>query len=280
MFVEIAIGDAYGAGFEFSERSKIVQHNNLRAYSTHDKESIPTGCYTDDTQMSIAVGETLLLNDYSADVFAGAFVRCYNRDRRMGYASGFQKLLDTCDTGKKLRSTIEPNSIRNGAAMRSVPLGVLTDVEIIKVAASNQASVTHNTQQAILSSQVVALMSHYLLREKASVSDLRALIERETKFVLSDIWASDVECDAIQTIHAAHTALVHHRKMSELLLACVDFGGDVDSVAAIALGLASLTADYESDLPAFLYEELEDGPYGKRFIKDLEARIMRKHGLA
>src|SRR5262249_19516511 len=55
MLVEIAIGDAYGAGFEYASERLVRERNDLSAYIQHPKHSLKPGSYTDDTQMSIAV---------------------------------------------------------------------------------------------------------------------------------------------------------------------------------------------------------------------------------
>ncbi|SSS77735.1 ADP-ribosylation/crystallin J1 [Acinetobacter baumannii] len=36
MLIEIAIADAYGAGFEFCSQDKIISQNNLELYSKHE----------------------------------------------------------------------------------------------------------------------------------------------------------------------------------------------------------------------------------------------------
>lgn len=275
MLVEIAIGDAYGAGFEFCDREKIARANTLAGYVQHELGIAP-GCYTDDTQMSVAVAEVLLRCDaLSPNTFADAFVHCYQRDPRQGYAKGFQKLLGECFDGTDLRQRIRPTSSRNGAAMRSVPLGVLADRSRLLSVAKKQATVTHDSPEGILSSQVVALMAHALLHERAELDDLPRIVRDWTGFELQRNWSSEVECDAMQTLHAVNTALLRNERMSCLLRDCVDFGGDVDSVASIALGLASLTSEYEKDLPAFLWDELENGLYGKNFLYQLDVNLMR-----
>ncbi|MFZ6639692.1 ADP-ribosylglycohydrolase family protein [Undibacterium sp. TC4M20W] len=125
MLLHIAVGDAYGAGFEFCSREKIVLGNTIEKYLPHEL-GILAGQYTDDTQMSIAIAEVLLSNaGLSADVFAEAFVKSYRRDMRSGYARGLQGLLDICESGAELWQRIAPESRRNGAAMRSVPLGLI-----------------------------------------------------------------------------------------------------------------------------------------------------------
>ena len=60
MLVELAIGDAYGAGFEYASPQIVYSNNNLRAYIPHPKHPIIPGHYTDDTQMSIAIAEAII----------------------------------------------------------------------------------------------------------------------------------------------------------------------------------------------------------------------------
>ncbi len=270
------MGDAYGAGFEFCGRDKITRANTLAGYVPHEL-GIGPGCYTDDTQMSIAVAEVLLCSlDASADDFADAFVRCYRRDQRKGYAKGLQALLDECADGASLRTRIRPTSRRNGAAMRSIPLGLVADKPVLMSLAREQAVVTHDSVEGILSSQVVGLMAHALLHEQAAMKDLPRIVQCETGFELRTDWTGEVACDAVQTLQAVNTALCRNDAMSSLLRDCVNFGGDVDSTSAIALGLASLTSEYTRDLPAFLWEDLENAAYGRDFLAGLDIALMRK----
>lgn len=275
MLFEIAIGDAYGAGFEFAEREKIERHNTLAAYARHEL-GFPAGTYTDDTQMSIAVAEVLLTASLTAEAFADAFVLCYRRDRRGGYATGFQTLLDECADGTDLRARIKSASRRNGAAMRSVPLGLIPQQDLLFSAAEAQAAITHNSQEGILSSRAIAYMSHLLLYEDLPLSRLVERVESALGLALRSNWAQPVECDALQTLHAVNTALQRNRSMADLLRDCVNFGGDVDSVAAIAMGLASLSAEYAADVPAALHQGLESGPYGSAFLKTMDLALAAK----
>ena len=48
MLIELAIGDGYGAGFEFVEQQTIELYNNLNGYIKHPRHDIAPGCYTDD----------------------------------------------------------------------------------------------------------------------------------------------------------------------------------------------------------------------------------------
>jgi len=79
MLLEIAIGDAYGAGFEFSPIDKVNTYNNLTSYQQHGL-GMPAGTYTDDTQMSLAIAELLIdKTPWTRENIAEKFVACFKR---------------------------------------------------------------------------------------------------------------------------------------------------------------------------------------------------------
>src|SRR5262249_31399204 len=90
MLLELAIGDAYGAGFEYTSHDYIQRHNDLSGYVKHPRHSTPPGAYTDDTQMSIAIAEAIVSGeDWTPLNLATHFVNGFKRDPRVGYAGGF-----------------------------------------------------------------------------------------------------------------------------------------------------------------------------------------------
>jgi ADP-ribosyl-[dinitrogen reductase] hydrolase len=277
VLLEIAIGDAYGAGFEFSDSAKIARLNDGLNYSAHDLGEIAPGRYTDDTQMSIAVAEAVLSGQHLDETtFAHAFVEAYRRDPRPGYAKGLQALLDQCSSGTDLLHRIRADSTRNGAAMRSVPLGLLPDEERVSSAAITNARVTHATLKGILSSRCVALAAHGLVYGKARIDTLGDYLAPHVGISWPVKAEGPVECDGLQTVQAALSILCAHRSMASLLKACVALGGDTDSTAAISLGLASLSTEYTNDLPASLHSALENGAYGRDFLRSLDERIQAR----
>jgi hypothetical protein len=62
--------------------------------------------------------------------------------------------------------------------------------------------------------------------------------------------------------------------MTSLLHQCVAYTGDVDTVATIALAVAARTSSVAKDLPAPLYDDLEDGSYGRTYLADLDRRLL------
>lgn len=90
MLLELAIGDAYGAGFEYANSQFIASKNTLSGYVQHPRHNIKPGCYTDDTQMSIAIAEVLVSQQpWTEEILANNFVTVFKRDPREGYAKGF-----------------------------------------------------------------------------------------------------------------------------------------------------------------------------------------------
>ena len=63
-----------------------------------------------------------------------------------------------------------------------------------------------------------------------------------------------------------------------MLQACIAFTGDVDTVAAVAMGAASMSRQIVQDLPSLLIAQLEDGPYGRKYIEELDEKLLVKFG--
>lgn len=279
MLTEIAIADAYGAGFEFCSEDKIISQNNLDLYSKHELYDI-LGKYTDDTQMSIAIVEFILSGqEWNKENIASKFIECFKRDVRLGYSEGFFNLLSKVESSKDLLELIIPTSERNGAAMRSVPIGFLKNKEDVIALAKLQAQVTHDSPIGIQSSCAVALAAHFGTHQKGSISDLESFLESEQYGNWDYNWKDRVSLNAYDTVSAALTCLLKHSCLSELLKSCINLGGDTDSVAAIAVGLATCFREYKKDLPIQLYNNLNEDRYGISFLLDLESKFLEKCNL-
>jgi ADP-ribosylglycohydrolase len=292
MLLRIAQGDAFCAATEYLEfpRDQAVKDEALRfrKFGQNPKHlDLKPGWYTDDTQMSCAVAEVLISGQpYTREKFTDAFVRCFKRDERKGYSQGFQVFLESISSGEEFLAKINPDSDKNGAAMRAVPLGVLPTVEEVLAVAEVQAKLTHDTPDGILSAQAVALMSHYALYEEDSLADLVAYVEAHLPrfFEVSETipWNSLVSsCEPVtgprvgmKTAMAVMDLLLEERDLMGVLQRTIEWGGDTDSVAAIAWGIASTRMS--EAVPEFLETQLEPGRpgYGVDFLKSLGASLM------
>lgn len=273
MLLEIAIGDAYGAGFEFAPQAKVDCYNNVSKYMQHEL-GISAGHYTDDTQMSLAIAELLIEGKpWTRQNIADKFVECFKRDERQGYSKGFYYFLKSVNNGAEFLEKIEPNSERNGAAMRAAPLGYLQDITTLLEYAKIQAMLTHNTEIGIKSSQAVALAAHFAIYNLGEKRDLTAFVCQHTNFNWNDLWQQSVKCCGEQTVNAILSVLKSSESLKGVLTNSVAFTGDVDTVAAVALGIAKASNLYADDLPNFRYEEIEDGQYGKQYLLSQTRKI-------
>ena len=182
MLLELAIGDAYGAGFEYVDREMIRQHNNLSCYVKHPRHNIQPGSYTDDTQMSLAIAETIVSGEpWKPTVLAHKFVEVFQRDPREGYATGFHHFLLHVRDGEQFLSNIRPTSEKSGAAMRAAPIGIYPTLSLVIERCTIQAVLTHNTPNGINAAVVAALMTHYFLYNLGPKKELGIFLEEHVR---------------------------------------------------------------------------------------------------
>ncbi|MEB3293791.1 MAG: ADP-ribosylglycohydrolase family protein [Synechococcales bacterium] len=280
MLVELAIGDAYGAGFEYAADRIVQEHNDLSRYIQHPHHGIPPGCYTDDTQMSLAIAEAIVEeDDWTPAVLAQRFVMAFKRDPREGYASRFYEFLLKVQDGAEFLARIRPTSDKSGAAMRACPIGVFPTVSEVIDRCRIQAALTHNTPDGTNAAVATALMTHYCLYQLGAKAELTDFLCDHVPGDWRSPWQGKVGGQGMMSVRAAVTAMQASNSMSELLKTCVAFTGDVDTVAAIALGAGTHAVEIEPDLPEHLFTGLENGQFGRAYLQGLDDKLRRKFGL-
>ena len=85
----IAIGDAFGAGYENLQRSIVKRFFFSNRYGKNPLFELHTpGTYTDDTQASLAVAELLFSGEKFSHENLARYLYCaYQRDKRPNYSS-------------------------------------------------------------------------------------------------------------------------------------------------------------------------------------------------
>jgi len=274
MLVELAIGDAFGAAFEYSPKSFIKKHNTGVYFSKHPRHNIPPGFYTDDTQMTLAIAEQIVSEDTWKPInLAARFVEVFHRDQRTGYAGRFYKFLKSVKTGKEFLDQIKPGSDKSGAAMRVTPIGLYSDIQEVLDKAEIQAKVTHDTPGGIASAKAAALLVHYCRFNLGPLDEAGAWIQGEIDGAWHLPWEKKVKTKGYMAVRAAITALQRNTSLVELLKDCINFTGDVDTVATIALAAASTSIAYERDIPDSLTLALENRKYGRNYLLKLDLEL-------
>jgi len=276
MLLVIAMADAYGAGFEFTEADYIEDNHCLTQYHQPWLEIRPAGSYTDDTQMSLAICE-LMLNEnkpWDQQLVAEYFLKTFKRDPRQSYSDNFYHFLLKTKTSSEFVENIYAHSVRNGSAMRSVPLGLIKDKDEMLEKARIQASVTHDTHEGIIASQAVALAVYYFVNRLGKKDGLFEYVCLQTNEFFIEDKVDRTECDAIDTIDAVLTVLSQSSSLTEVLDRAIKLGGDTDSVATIACGIAFFCDEYINDFPDFLERDLENNDYGKDYLMELNTKLL------
>lgn len=276
MLIELAIGDAYGAGFEYA--NEMIRYNDLSKYVKHPRHGLYPGQYTDDTQMSIAIAEMIISGEEWTPInIANKFVKCFKRDWRDGYARGFQKFLESIDSGEDFLKHIRPNSDKSGAAMRACPIGIYPDLSEVLDKAEIQAKLTHDTKDGIAAAKAAAMMTHLCIYDKEVFSYVAFICNGLNAHIPGYEWEKDwvgkVKSKGWMSVKAAVTAVRRNLKLSDLLKDCINFTGDTDTVATIAMAAASCSSEYNKDIPQNLIDGLENGKYGKDYIEYLDEEL-------
>lgn len=298
MLLGIAIGDAYGGPFENIPRKWINPRAiGVEKYQVNPYKGNKPGHYTDDTQMSIALAELIFMDEQFSHLnLAQHFKGAYERDKRPGYSTTTRKTLEESVDAADFLRKVNRNSERNGSAMRSVPLGIITDINRLQNHAAMNSGSTHNTPSAITASAAVALASHYFFHtthderkvfdfcldnlhdfDKDSVKYL-SMVSRMKQLNEHLLFGTENREYGVP-IHGLRTAAAvlyilrdYGRDPSRLLKESILLGGDTDTVASISLGIAASRNGLDR-LPDFLKSELENGPYGTDFLTTTAKRL-------
>ena len=224
------IGDIAGSRFEWNNKK-----NKDFELLSHIKGCKPT----DDSILSLAVAQAILdCNDDFASLSNNTVLRMRELGRKYpsaGYGGFFHKWLYSSNP-------LPYYSWGNGAAMRVSGCGFAAASldEAISLAKA-VTEVTHNHPEGIKGAESTAA-AIYLARSGMSMVEIRDYIEQhyyKINFKLADIRAThsfDVSCQG--SVPQAMEAFFESTSFEDTIRNAISIGGDSDSIAAIAGGIA------------------------------------------
>jgi len=246
-YLGLALGDALGATVEFMTRREIAQQHGVHRNITGGGWlKLPAGAVTDDTTMSLALGDALLLGAHSgrphsttliADAFVawwrGKPVDCGNTCRR-----GILRYLRE----GSLAGPPSDGDGGNGALMRNLPavLATLGDDAAFEAVSLAQSHITHHNPQ----SDAAVLGIGHLLRDLLAGAGPAACAERIAGIVAATPAfrfspypgrASGYVVDTVQTVLHCFTS---HADAEAAIVAAVNQGDDADTTGALVGMLA------------------------------------------
>ena len=214
-------GDVVGSRFE---------RDNAK---TKQFELFGPGCrFTDDTVLTVALADTILTGKDCAKNLK-AWARSYPD---AGYGNAFWRWAAGETTGPY-------GSCGNGAAMRISPVGhAYGDLETVLAKAEEYTAATHNHPEGIKGGQATAA-AIYLGRTGRSKAEIREYVEGRFGYDLGrhvdEIrpgYAYDASCQG--TVPQAIRAFLDSTDYEDAIRTAVSLGGDSDTLACIAGGIA------------------------------------------
>ena len=225
------LGDIIGSPFEFDRGDK-----------TKKFDLFSEGCgFTDDSVMTIAVGEALLAVGPEAavkkieDAVASNMQDWGKRYPHAGYGGSFRHWL-------KENNPKPYGSYGNGSAMRVSAAGWLYDsIERTREVARATANVTHNHPEGIKGAEATAVAAYMALHESKK-EEIFAVINAEyypMNFTLDEIRA-DYEFNETcqETVPQALKAFFEATSFEDAIRNAISIGGDSDTIAAITGAVA------------------------------------------
>ena len=280
MLIEMAIGDAYGAGFETMPDDFIAENNDLTQYIPRSEEWRPknavlgVGYYTDDTQMSIALAEHILQDrPWTLEAVADSFIGAYGRDPRpWAYSKRMVLAFNRATSAGEFMATLAEGapSEGNGTVMRVPVLAYLGGVEAID-AKNLSATVTNHSHIALSASRD----AYKIMRLAMAFRDSKEVVQLLPRFRWDARWRVSFTFP-FAAVWAAADSLFCVDTNSDVLRRAIQCGGDTDTTAALAMATASWCGDIKHDLPDFLFEQLENGRWGRDYLIDLDKQLNEK----
>jgi ADP-ribosylglycohydrolase len=188
--------------------------------------------FTDDTVLTVATASAIL----SGTPYEDAYRSFGRRYPKAGYGGHFYQWL-MADQPRPYHSW------GNGSAMRVAPVGLAFDsVEAVLREAERTSVVTHNHPEGVKGAQATAL-AVFLARTGATKEEIRDELARRFEYDLGRTVAEirpsyrfDVSCQG--SVPEAIVAFLDSRDVEDAIRLAVSMGGDADTMAAIAGGIA------------------------------------------
>lgn len=271
-YLGLAIGDALGATVEFMTPTEIHHsygiHNTIRGGGWL---RLPAGQVTDDTTMSLALGQAILDgHGFYPLLIARAFDQ-WMRGKPVDIGNTVRRgLIQFRRTGLPFVDE-NPMDGGNGACMRCLPIALATvgcREEWIKDASRRQAHVTHNNALSDAACDcVIAMVQMGLIgTTKAALLNgpVATLVQLHPEFRFDQRSRSNPTGYVVDTLQAVMQAFFQSESFEECLVNVVNRGGDADTTGAIAgmiagayYGLDSLPQRWRSKMNKSVVSECE-----------------------
>lgn len=280
----LVIGDSLGVPYEFKKRDNF-KATDMVGYGTF---SLPEGTWSDDSSLTLATLDSLITNKGKINLHSimKNFADWFYNDKYTPHDKCF-------DTGNTTRNSImkfdsgidlmecggyEEMDNGNGSLMRILPLAFIkhTDEDIFNVSALTHGNIISKVSCLLYIKIAEKLIKNYNISDaiKDSYNELGEYKIKELDRIptLEELERDEIKSSGyvIDTLEAALWCLLKTNTFRDCALMAVNLGGDTDTVAAVACGLAGLLYGYNS-IPKEWIDKIAKKQYILSLCNDFKA---------
>lgn len=237
----LAIGDALGATTEFMTPREIQ-----KKHGTHNRIigggwlKLRPGQVTDDTEMSLALGQSILDNNgVEAKAVAEAFSN-WMRSKPIDCGNTVRRGIIHYRTSGETSVPLNEYDAGNGACMRALPIALAyhnAPEEEVRRVCRLQSHVTHNNPVSDAGTDTIVLMVIAALKGATKDELLKianALIAEHRSFRFDKRRIENPSGWIVETLQVVFQAFFDKDTLESTLVDVVNRGGDADTTGAIA----------------------------------------------
>jgi ADP-ribosylglycohydrolase len=257
-----AIGDALGVPFEtmLPNNALLVGWNGVKFLGSLHHKLLPAQ-YSDDTQMSLMVAESLIENSgFNPDDLSQRYVEWITSGRARGYGTTTLMSVHNLLSGKHWSESGIAGSYGNGTAMRAAPFGVFfrKDLQSLITAVKIDSAITHASDEAEAGALAIALAAFYAVNNdtdnllekiwvhlpdskvKVSIYGLESLVNSDKITPQQALRVLGTKADVRETVPSALYCFIKSTSYHQSILHAIKAGGDTDTTAAIVGALSGI----------------------------------------
>jgi ADP-ribosyl-[dinitrogen reductase] hydrolase len=261
----VAIGDALGGTTEFMTPEEIERkHGYLTEIIGGGIWRLEPGEVTDDTAMTLAVAEGIITNPTNPiDEIGKNFIKWRDSDPKdIGIAtlmafSKFNEMKNWFKASEAAHKALDGKSAGNGTLMRCLPVALAySDVKKMDMLSGTQSKMTHYDNLASEACIIYNRIANRLLNNEELSAAIEAEI-KDTKYNGDLTKQPDCEPDGfvVNTFKWVLHVLTIAENFEEVVQGLANAGGDTDTTAAIAGGLAGIYYGFDA-LPKRYVEKI------------------------
>ena len=243
----LAVGDALGVPFEFKERLTFYC-NDMIGNGTHKQ---PIGTWSDDTSMTLATCDSIKnFGSINCDDIRGRFEKWLFNNQYTPFGKVFDCGFTCSEAIYNKEGSNDIMSNGNGSLMRILPLAFIpgiSDEQIKDVSAITHAHdiskegclIYMRIAQGLINGNNLSKLIDKIVYENSIYKRLRYINSIQENQIKSTGYIVD-------TLEAAIWCILHTDNYKDCVLKAVNLGGDTDTIAAVAGGLAGIIYGYNN----------------------------------